>query len=129
MTHDTPEAQVLSVEAARAKALVDADVATLDRMTSDDYVHVESTGKVRTKAQFLDGLRQGEYRFESFIVDENHVSIHGETAVVTGSYHNVIRTSAGVQPVKHARHIRVYIRRDGAWINVAHQATQTKPGA
>jgi ketosteroid isomerase-like protein len=129
MSHDTLAAQVLAVEAARARALVDADVATLDRITSDDYVHVESTGKVRTKAQFLDGLRQGEYRFESFVVDENHVSIHGDTAVVTGSYHNVIRTRAGVQPVKHARHIRVYARRDGAWINVAHQATQTNSGS
>lgn len=117
------ETQVLEVEAVRLAAMLSGDVATLDRITGEDYVHVESTGQVRTKAEFLAGFAAREYRFVRFEIEENEVMILGDAAVVTGRYSNVIETPAGVQPVKHARHIRVYALRDGAWINVAHQAT------
>jgi hypothetical protein len=117
--------EVLAVEALRVKALVDGDIATLDRITSSDYRHVESTGKVRTKDQFLRDLEQGGYRFDSFVIDENQIRIFGDTAVVTGRYHNDIRTKLGLQPTKHALHVRIYVREGGKWINVAHQATET----
>lgn len=121
------EAQVLEVEEIRLRAMLDADIETLDRITAADYVHVESSGQVRTKAQFLDGLRDREYRFKRFVIEENDVRIMGSAAVVTGRYHNVIETPDGVQPVKYARHIRVYERRNGQWMNVAHQATAISP--
>ncbi|WP_157215783.1 nuclear transport factor 2 family protein [Flavisphingomonas formosensis] len=117
-------AEILALDAARADALVRIDIAFLDRITSEDYTHVESSGHTRTKAEFLDGLREGAFRFETFAIDENHVRLFGDTAIVTGRYHNDIRTPAGLQPTKYARHIRVYVRRGGAWRNVAHQATE-----
>lgn len=120
-------ADVLAVETIRLKAMLEADTETLDRITGADYVHVESTGQIRTKAQFLEGLRNREYRFESFVIDENDVRILGAVALVTGRYHNVIETRAGIQPVKFARHLRLYALRNGEWINVAHQATAIAP--
>jgi hypothetical protein len=51
------------------------------------------------------------------------VRLYGDTAVVTGRYQNVVCTPQGEQPPKHARFIRVYVRRSGRWQNVAHQAT------
>lgn len=119
-------AQVLAVESVRARAMVVGDLAVLNDITSNDYVHVESTGRVRTKAEFLDGFRRGEYAFESFVIDENRVDLYGDTAVVSGRYHTVIRTQQGTQPRKDARHLRVYVLRNGVWSNVAHQATETR---
>ena len=118
--------EVLAVEAVRLQALLDGDVETLDRITGADYVHVASTGRVRDKAQFLAGLANREYRFKRFVIEQNNVDMlgSGDAAVVTGRYRNVIETRDGVQPVKQARHIRVYARRDGRWINVSHQATE-----
>jgi ketosteroid isomerase-like protein len=116
--------QVLAVEAARVRALLNADIATLDQITTQDYVHVESNGRRRSKTEFLDGLARSEYRFENFVIDENSVQIIGPVAIVTGRYHNDIRTREGLQPTKYARHIRVYVKHDGLWRNVAHQATQ-----
>jgi Domain of unknown function (DUF4440) len=72
-----------------------ADVATLDALTSEDYVHVESTGQVRTKTQLLEGLTVCEYSFESFVIGQNLIRIFGQTPMVTGSYDNAIRTAAG----------------------------------
>ncbi|MCJ2187925.1 nuclear transport factor 2 family protein [Novosphingobium beihaiensis] len=121
------QAGVLAVEAVRLKAMLEGDVETLRRMTGDDYVHVESTGQVRTKEEFLAGFKDREYRFVSFVIEENHVNLMGNVAVVTGRYRNVIETPAGVQPVKYARHVRVYAFRGGEWINVTHQATAISP--
>jgi ketosteroid isomerase-like protein len=116
--------QVLAVEAMRVRALLNADIAALDQITAQDYVHVETNGRRRSKTEFLNGLAQSEYRFESFVIDENHVRIAGPVAIVTGCYHNEIRTRKGLQPTKYARHIRVYMRDNGLWRNIAHQATQ-----
>jgi ketosteroid isomerase-like protein len=116
--------QVLAVEAKRVRALLNADIAALDQITAQDYVHVESNGRRRSRSEFLDGLARSEYRFESFVIDENHVRIVGPVAIVTGCYHNEIRTREGLQPAKYARHIRVYVKDGGRWRNIAHQATQ-----
>ncbi len=115
------------VEAVRLQAMLEGDVETLDRITGADYVHVESTGQVRSKAQFLEGFKDREYRFRSFVIERNDIMVLGTVALVTGRYRNVIETPAGVRPVKYARHMRVYALRDGRWINVAHQATETAP--
>jgi ketosteroid isomerase-like protein len=116
--------EVLAVEATRVRALLNADIATLDQITAQDYIHVESNGRRRSKTEFLDGLARSEYRFENFVIDENSVRIIGPVAIVTGRYHNDIRSREGLQPTKYARHIRVYVKNDGLWRNVAHQATQ-----
>lgn len=116
---------VLELDSLRAKALVDKDIATLDRIIADDYTHVESSGNARSKRELLESLRRSDYHFKSFVIDANRVRIYGDTAVVTGRYHNEIVTSKGLQPVKYARHLRVYVRRDGTWRNVAHQATES----
>ncbi|MET3600777.1 nuclear transport factor 2 family protein [Martelella mangrovi] len=130
MGRETKQAEndVLAVEAVRLQAMLDGDVKTLARITGADYVHVESSGQLRSKTDFLAGFTNGEYRFIAFVIDENAVNVLGSAAVVTGRYHNVIETPGGVQPVKHARHMRVYALRDGQWINIAHQATALPDG-
>jgi hypothetical protein len=128
MTLQKDIADILELETRRSRALVESDAATLDEITSDDYTHVETGGGVRDKAGFLGILSRPGVRFASWVIEENTVRIYGDTAVVTGRYHNTVVTPAGEQPPKHARHIRVYVKHDGRWRNVAHQATATTPG-
>ena len=121
-------AELLRIDLQRAKSLVDADIAFLDQITGANYVHVESTGKLRTKREFLETVAQPDFRFEEFVIDENNVQLYGEIAVLTGRYHNKIRTDLGFRFTKHARHTRVYIFEEGRWLNVAHQATEISVG-
>jgi len=44
--------------------------------------------------------------------------------VVAGTYRNIVRVCGQARPVKHARHLRVSVRRDGRWKLVVHQATE-----
>ena len=124
MPLDDDTHRLLDLDQARARALVESDIATLERITADGYSHVETNGTVRGKADFLDSLRRGDVRFDTFVIEASHVRIFGDTAVLTGSYHDTIRTPQGAQRTKHARHIRVYVRTDGCWRAVAHQATE-----
>lgn len=117
------EEEVLAADARRIAALVAKDLDTVDALTAEDYTHVETNGGRRDKAGFLALLRQPDFRFVRWTIDENAVRVFGDVAVVTGSYRNVTRNAQGEQPEKHARHLRVWVRRDGAWRNVAHQAT------
>ena len=120
---DADRRAVAALEALRAAAIVSADTDTLAAMTDADYVHVETSGRVRTKQDFLETLRSGPGRFERYDVRENVIRLYGDAAVVTGVFENAYRAASGQCTVKTARHIRVYVRRAGRWMNVSHQAT------
>jgi hypothetical protein len=40
---------------------------------------------------------------------------------------STVRVRGNPSPVKHARHLRVYVNRDGSWKLIAHQATELVP--
>lgn len=126
---DSPEEamtkQVLAADEQRIAALIAGDITTVDSLTAEDYTHVETSGGIRDKAQFLALLSRQDFSFVRWKIEENHVRIYGDVAVLSGRYRNVVRTAAGEQPEKRARHLRVWVRgSDGAWRNVAHQATR-----
>src|SRR5262249_13775954 len=107
---DTPEGEeVLAADARRVAALVAKDLESVDALTAEDYTHVETNGGRRDKAGFLALLRQPDFRFVRWTIDENAVRVFGDVAVVSGSYRNVTRNAQGEQPEKHARHLRVWV--------------------
>lgn len=117
-------AHILALEEKRTQAMLAVDLPTLRDLTTEDYVHVESNGRRRTRQEFLDDLTSAVYRFDEFVIDENCVSVSGDTAWAVGRYHNIVRTSAGAAPLKRARHVRIWALRNGSWRNVLHQATE-----
>jgi hypothetical protein len=115
---------VAAVEQRRIDALMAADINALDAIIDEHCTHIESNGTARTKAAFLEDVAQREFSFDLFEIAENHIRIFGETAVVAGTYRNIVRVRGQAQPVKHARHLRVYVHRGDSWKLVAHQATE-----
>ena len=115
---------VAAVEQRRIDALIASDINALEEIIDEHCTHIESNGTSRTKAAFLEDVAQREFSFDLFEIDENQIRIFGDTAVVAGTYHNVVRVRGTPHPVKHARHLRVYVNRGGSWKLVAHQATE-----
>ncbi|WP_375337405.1 nuclear transport factor 2 family protein [Rhizobium bangladeshense] len=113
--------QVLELDEKRVVALRDNDVEFLDAITDKDYLHVHSSGNARSKAQFMRGRANRTSSFSSFVIDENRATIYCNVAVVAGTYHN---SQKGSTSEKHARHLRIYVHRDGQWTNVVHQSTR-----
>jgi hypothetical protein len=121
------EDAVAAVEQRRIDALLTSDINVLDAIIDEHCTHVESNGTSRTKAAFLEDVAKREFSFDLFEIEENHIRIFGETAVVTGTYRNIVRVRENLNPVKHARHLRVYVNRSSSWKLVAHQATEIAP--
>jgi len=118
--------QIHAIEALRAQAILDADVATLRAMTGDDYVHVDGSGRLRNKEEFLASLRGDHAHYTRYSIADNVVSIHADVAIVTGRFQNEHVTSTGAKISKSGRHLRVYVRSLNGWRNVAHQGTEIR---
>ena|SRR5271165_2619103 len=109
------------------KQMIDADLkgdaGALDRTTTDDYTITRDNGVVRTKAETLQGIKDGTTKFDSFVVSDVLVRVYGEAAVVT--FHGDIHGSrAGKDMSGQFREVRVFVKRGGAWRAVMAQRTR-----
>jgi ketosteroid isomerase-like protein len=120
--------EILKVDEERNQALQKGDIATLDRIYSDDLVYANATGALLTKAQHLADLKAKGLHFLSFKHDDVKVVVHGDTGMVTGistsevEYHGAVSSSP-------RRFLNVFVKKDGRWLCVAHFETpvQQKP--
>ncbi len=113
------EQAVLKLEQQWTDALVKADLAALDRIYHEDLVYTHSSGVVDTKATYIDSIKTGKTKYESFDRSEVRVRFHGDAALVT--CRSVIKVNGNTLTV---RYIHVYVKQKGAWKMVAHQATR-----
>ena len=80
----TVEREIESLEEERNKAVLQGDVAALDRMTSDDYTFITLRGELRTKSDILKGFASGSFHYESRQISDLKVRVYGNTDIVTG---------------------------------------------
>lgn len=109
------------------KQMIDADLKgdarALDRTTTEDYTITRDNGVVRTKAETLQGIKDGTTKFDSFVVSDVLVRVYGEAAVVT--FHEDIHGSrAGKDMSGQFRKVRVFVKRGGEWRAVMAQRTR-----
>lgn len=79
------ESQVLAADEARYQALYSQDIAALDALLVDDYVHTHANGKVDDKAQFLASIKAAKYRFVDAKRTQQKVRVVGPVAVLNGN--------------------------------------------
>lgn len=116
------ERDIKRLEEARNQAVLDGDVATLDRMTSDDYTFITLKGELRTKSNILKGFASGSFHYDSRQVSDLKVRVYRDTAIVTGR-----SVQKGIENSKDYsgdyRFTRVYVKENGHWSTVALQTT------
>ncbi len=120
------EREVRDAEAARLKAFLDHDVAAMAALLADEMIHVTSDGRTRNKTQFMDDFVNRPTAFSQFVTDELEVVVVGDVAVARGRYHNVVAQRSYGTPLKYARFLRVWVKRNGAWQLLSHQATEER---
>jgi hypothetical protein len=121
------EQHVRDVEALRLKAFLDHGVKTMATLLADDMIHTTSNGKTRNKTEFMDDFVHRPTAFSQFVTDDMEVIVIGDAAVTRGGYHNLVQQRAYGTALKHARFLRVWAKRDGAWVLLSHQATEIAP--
>jgi ketosteroid isomerase-like protein len=118
------ERAVRDAEAARLKAFLDHDVTAMSALLADEMIHVTSDGRTRNKTQFMDDFVSRPTAFSQFVTDDMEVIVAGDVAVARGRYHNLVAQRTYGTPLKYARFLRVWVKRNGAWQLLSHQATE-----
>ena len=77
-------AHVLAAEEQRYRAMVEADLAALDRLCADELSYAHSSGVRDTKQQYLGKVRSGYYRYLDVEHPVERVEVVGDTAIVVG---------------------------------------------
>lgn len=96
------ETGVLAADEARYQALYAQDIAALDNLLVDDYVHTHANGKVDDKAAFLASIRAAKYRFVNAVRTDQRVRILGSVAVLNGKTKTEIETGGEFKVMNNA---------------------------
>jgi len=109
------EQAVLAAQDRRIALTVAGDLAGLGAAMSDDLTWTHSNANVETKAEFLEAIRSGKYRYKSMTFDDRRVRLHGDsTAIVSGTC-RVQVTSGGREIDIKLRFTELYVKSGGAW--------------
>lgn len=116
------EKEILKIEAERDQAREKGDNATLSRILADDYFYIGVRGNVRTKANRLEDYDAGLIKVFSVKKDNFMFKIYGDTVLMTGRETSITQYH-GKPNDKPRQFTNVYIKLDGRWQLVFHQAT------
>lgn len=120
---DQVDQEVIKKEKEWVEAWAHRDRAALDRLLAEDHIDISVSGKANTKAASLESLTKGvpTKREEGpFNLSEINVKVFGDAAVITSRLDGP-GVSGSSRPL--ARLMSVWVRRQGQWQAVAHQAT------
>jgi ketosteroid isomerase-like protein len=115
--------QLKKMEMDRAAAVVKADVATLDKTTSDDYVLINMNGRMSSKADMIEAFKSGSSKLTSEELSDLKVRVYGNTAVITGKA-AVKGTLGGTDATGTILFTRVWVKKDGRWQSTSLQQTR-----
>ncbi len=115
MTDEATVREVLRAEHALYRAMIDRDLATLERILAPDLVYAHSTAVAETKQEYVAGVAAGRYAYESVVSHEVRVRVHGPVALMDGVCD--MRVGARGQPKDLIRllFILVWVKADRAW--------------
>ncbi|NMM04298.1 nuclear transport factor 2 family protein [Paraburkholderia sp. RP-4-7] len=115
--------EIVRLEQARCRALVEADIDSLQKLVSDDVVHVHANGKTDDRHAYL-AMVDGQIRFLEANREALDVRVYGDTAIATGRLDQVIEIKQTAQRIDmHVMTTQVWVQRGGAWQQVTFQAT------
>lgn len=118
-------AALRAAEQHRAQAVASRDVASLRKLISGDYYHVETGGRARTKTEFLQLLTRDEFEFRSYEVDDMEIRLldNGRAALVTGRFRAEMQGASRLR----GRFVRMWVLGPDGWRNTMQQSTEIRP--
>ena len=117
------QSQLVRTEDERIAAMVKGDLQTLERILGGDLTYAHASGKLETKRELLDAIKDGTYKYHSFQRQNVVTRFYADNAVITGKA--VIRMVRGGEELNvSVLCIGVYAWRHERWEMVAWQSTR-----
>lgn len=113
---DDDIAQLIAIDKAMQRAFVDRDLATLERIFTEDYVLVVSSGRETSRAEVLANVASPEASWEINETSDWKVRVHGDTAIVIATLHQK-GTDHGKAFDSNVKFSDTYVRENGTWRN------------
>lgn len=127
MSEQRVEQQIQTLELRRRQAMVEGDMDFLESIYTRDLTYSHSDGKSDSKSSYLQGMREGVWRYRGFTSRDEQMRRVGECVVVTGliDMDVVIR---GEPMVLNSRYISVWKAGNNGWQMIAWQSTRHTHG-
>jgi len=109
-----------AVEAFR-KATIAADKSTLDKLTANELSYGRSSGRLETKAQFIESLTSGKSGFSAIELSDQTITILDQTALVRHVFNGASRRESANLKLSI---LTVWLRQQDQWKLVARQAAK-----
>jgi hypothetical protein len=116
----TEDASVGQAVEALRKALLTADKGELEKLAADQLSYGHSSGKVQTKAEFVDGVMTRKATVKSLSFPELNIAVVGDAAVVRHLYVSDSETDVKPNSVKIGA-LQVWQKQGGNWKLLARQ--------
>ena len=102
------------------KALLEADKSQLEKLTAEQLSYGHSSGRVESKAQFIDGVMTRKAIVKSISFPEVTVAVVGDASIVRHLYESESETDGKASSVKIGA-LQVWQNQDGTWKLLARQ--------
>ncbi|WP_159592533.1 nuclear transport factor 2 family protein [Hydrogenophaga sp. BPS33] len=124
-TSSLPAVDGAAIEAAddaRMRALVEADLAALERAHADELVYVHGNAFVDSKKTYLQGVRAGRARLLGIRREDTRVRLFGDVALLDGVSHARFEIKGQAREAR-SRVMSTWVLRDGRWQMAHYHAT------
>lgn len=119
--HDEERA-VLDLEDRRYRAMIDADLDTMDRLCAEELSYAHSSGVRDTKQEYFEKVRSGFYDYHSIDHPVERVEVVGDTAIVAGRM-TADLTVHGIRKTIDNLALAVWAKEGGEWRLLAYAPT------
>jgi len=102
------------------KALLTADKGELEKLAADQLSYGHSSGKVQTKAEFVDGVMTSKAIVKSLTFPELSIAVVGNAAIARHLFEAEMETDGKPTSVKIGA-LQVWQKQDGNWKLLARQ--------
>ena len=109
-----------AVEAFRV-ATIAADKSALEKLTANELSYGHSSGRLETKAQFIEALTSGKSGFSSIELSDQTINIVDNTALVRHVFTGASRRESSTLKLSI---LTVWLQQQGQWKLVARQAAK-----
>jgi ketosteroid isomerase-like protein len=119
------EQELIDLESAWSKAMVQKDTATVASIVADDWMGQNDSGKMADKARLIDEIKSGKTSATSMMNHDVRVRMMRGMAIVQGM-DDEKSTAKGKDTSGTYTWMDVFEKRDGKWQAVASQITKVK---
>jgi hypothetical protein len=118
-----PINEIKALEDRRYRAMLDADIAVLDALCSDDLIYTHSKGDHDDKRSYLDKVGSRHFTYLEITHPADRILVVDGAALVTGRMTASVSVAGrGIVHVDN-RYLAVWVREHSGWKFVAYQPT------